>query len=68
MSEKLVRMKQVLELVPVHRSTIYAWSQAGKFPKSIQLGPATVAWRESDVLDFCNGDWKPEVDGGTGHA
>ena len=51
MPEKYLRLAEVLDLVPVSRSTIYRWVKAGIFPAPITfLGTRTVAWRRSEVL------------------
>ena len=36
-------------LVPVGKSTIWAWIKQGKFPNPIKLGPRTTAWLVADV-------------------
>jgi predicted DNA-binding transcriptional regulator AlpA len=45
----LLRLSQVLALVPVSRSTWWAGCKTGRFPKSVKLGPRTTAWRASDI-------------------
>jgi len=51
MSQKgFLRLNQVLELVPVGKSTWWAGIKAGRFPKQIKLGPRTSAWRREDIL------------------
>jgi len=47
----LIRLPAVLELVPVSRSTWWAWCAAGKAPQPIRLG-RTTCWRYSDILAF----------------
>lgn len=41
---------EVLELVGVARSTLRAWEKSGAFPRRRQVGPARIAWLESDVM------------------
>jgi len=48
----LLRLPQVLAVVPVGRSTLWGWVRAGKFPKPVKLGPMTSAWRASDVAEW----------------
>ena len=36
-------------LVPVGKSTIWAWIKQGKFPNPIKLGPRTTVWQVADV-------------------
>lgn len=45
----LLRLPQVLQLVPVGRSTWLAGVKAGRFPSAVKLGPRTVAWRGEDI-------------------
>jgi len=40
---------QVLEIVPVGRSTLYIMMKAGEFPKPKQLGERSVAWSKTEV-------------------
>ena len=37
-------LAQVLDLVPVGRSTLYAWIASGIFPPPDKLGPRRVGW------------------------
>jgi len=46
----LLRLPQVLRLVPVGRSTWGAGVRSGRFPRPVKLGPMTTAWKASDVL------------------
>jgi predicted DNA-binding transcriptional regulator AlpA len=44
-----LRLPQVLELVPVSKSTWWAGCKTGRFPKPVKLGPRTSAWRTEDI-------------------
>jgi len=44
-----LRLPQVLELVPVSKSTWWAGCKTGRFPKPVKLGPRTTAWRAEDI-------------------
>jgi predicted DNA-binding transcriptional regulator AlpA len=46
----LLRLPQVLRLIPVAPSTWWAGVKDGRFPQSVKLGPRTTCWRASDVL------------------
>ena len=50
-SRRMIRLKEVLTLVPLSRSTIYARMESGTFPRSHDLGGGVVAWYEADVFD-----------------
>jgi predicted DNA-binding transcriptional regulator AlpA len=60
----LLRLPQVLALVPVSRSTWWAGCKSGRFPKPVKLGPRTTAWRASDIaalLERISGKKKEEI-------
>ncbi|MDM8545168.1 helix-turn-helix transcriptional regulator [Candidatus Venteria ishoeyi] len=46
---ELLRLKQVLEIVPASRATIWRWTRDGKFPKPIKLSERCTAWKKSDI-------------------
>lgn len=48
--QSLLRLPQVLELIPISASSWWNGVRSGKFPRAIKLGPRTTAWRASDVL------------------
>lgn len=50
--DALLRLSDVLRLIPVSRSTLYQWVKDGVFPKPIKLGSRVSAWRCGDVTDF----------------
>ncbi len=49
---RLIRLKELLELVPLSRSTVYDRMAAGTFPRSLNLGGGVVAWRLSDIEEW----------------
>lgn len=48
-SNALLRLPQVLALIPVSRSAWWAGCKNGRYPKPVKLGPRTTAWRASDI-------------------
>lgn len=48
--ERFVRFGAVAEMIGLSRSTIWRMEQEGKFPKRVQLGSKSVAWRLSDLI------------------
>jgi predicted DNA-binding transcriptional regulator AlpA len=48
-AEKLLRLPQVLEIIPVSRSAWYAGVSAGMYPAPLKIGLRAVAWRSSDI-------------------
>jgi prophage regulatory protein len=52
-SEKPRRMlneKQVLEIVPVGRTTLYRMEKAGRFPRSTYISPNRRVWFEDEIV------------------
>lgn len=47
--KRLIRLPEVISTTGLSRSTIYALSKAGKFPKGIPTGPRTTCW-DSDAV------------------
>lgn len=48
-SARILRLADVIELTGLSKSTIYAYMEKGKFPKTRQLGERAVGWRELDI-------------------
>ena len=44
-----LRLPQVLQIIPVGKSTWWAGIKSGRFPKGVKLGPRTTAWRVEDI-------------------
>jgi prophage regulatory protein len=44
-----LRLPQILEFIPVGKSTWWAGVKSGRFPKGVKLGPRTTAWRCEDI-------------------
>ena len=51
-SKRLLRINQVLALVPVGRSSWWEGCRTGRYPKPIKLGPRTTVWRAEDIAVF----------------
>jgi predicted DNA-binding transcriptional regulator AlpA len=50
--DRLLRIKQVLEIIPVSRGTWWTGVRVGRFPKPVKLGEGCTCWRESDILEL----------------
>lgn len=48
MSDELIRLPELLRLVPVTRGTIWRWHRSGKFPRPVRIGGRT-AWVRAEV-------------------
>jgi predicted DNA-binding transcriptional regulator AlpA len=44
-----VRLKLILEYLPIGKSTWWDGVKKGRFPKPVKLGPRTTAWRAEDI-------------------
>ncbi|MEB6080415.1 AlpA family transcriptional regulator [Serratia marcescens] len=51
-SHQLLRLKQVEEKTGLKRSQIYLYMKGGTFPQSLKIGPASVAWLESEIDEW----------------
>lgn len=45
----LLRMSQVLNLIPISRSAWWAGCKNGRYTKPVKIGPRTTAWRAEDI-------------------
>ena len=52
MGDRLLRRRQVEEITGMTRSSIYRLMHSGDFPPSVQVGPAAVRWKESDITGW----------------
>lgn len=46
---RILRLKDVLHLTGLGRSSIYKFMKAGDFPQSLPLGSRRVGWLEADI-------------------
>jgi prophage regulatory protein len=54
-ASKLIRRKELLNLIGVSCATQWRLEKAGLFPVRVQLGKSSVAWRLSEVEEWING-------------
>jgi prophage regulatory protein len=45
----LIRMAQLVKVLPISKNTIWRLSKLGKFPKPVKLTENTTAWKCQDV-------------------
>ncbi|MEG3149253.1 AlpA family phage regulatory protein [Sphingomonas sp. ZT3P38] len=50
--DRILRLKTVLDLTGLSRSTMYRKMQNGSFPRNIQLSARCTGWRESAVCEW----------------
>lgn len=49
---RLIRLKEVLHLTGLARSSVYRLVSAKDFPAPVSLGDRAVAWIESEIQDW----------------
>jgi len=52
--DRLLRLKEVLQYIPVGRSTWWSGVKSGRYPAPIKLGPRTTTWTLSSILQLMN--------------
>ena len=48
-AKRFYRLKDVIRVTSLSRSTIYRYMDEGLFPKQIEIAPKIVVWIESDI-------------------
>ena len=49
MSERVLKVKDVLDRTSLSRRSLYRRMAEGDFPSSVKLSPHRVGWRESEI-------------------
>ena len=52
MSSKILRPKELTELLNIGMSTLYDWMKRPDFPDKIQLGPNAVGYFEHEINEW----------------
>lgn len=47
-----LRINQVLQLIPVGKSTFWNWVKTGKAPPPVKLSERVTAWKAEDIHNF----------------
>ncbi len=65
---RMLNEKQVLEIVPVGRTTLYRMEKAGRFPRSTYISPNRRCWFMDEVIAWQNAvdEFNPDRRRGTG--
>ena len=50
--QRLIRLDEVLELLPISKSTWWDGIRTGKYPTPVKLGDRITCWRLEDVLEL----------------
>ena len=51
-ADRLLREREVCEMVAVSRSTLWRWVRTNSFPAPIRIGPSAVRWQLSAVQEW----------------
>ena len=51
---RMLSERQILEIVPVGRTTLYRMEKAGRFPKSTYISPNRRIWYEDEIVAWQN--------------
>ncbi|MGX8883195.1 helix-turn-helix transcriptional regulator [Methylovorus sp. SPW-M1] len=49
-----LRIRQVLEFIPISQAAWWLGVADGKYPKGIKLAPRTTVWRAEDIRNLIN--------------
>lgn len=58
----IVRLYVILAWFAVSKSTWWAWSAAGRVPKSVRIGDRAVGWRVGELRPLLAGTPNPPMD------
>ena len=50
--EKYLRINEVVEMLSVGKSTVWAWVKESKFTKPIKLSEYVTVWKLSDIEEW----------------
>ena len=50
--EKYLRINEVVEMLSVGKSTVWAWVKESKFPKPIKLSEYVTVWKLSEIEEW----------------
>lgn len=53
----LLRVKQILQLIPISRSSWWAGVKNGRYPKPFKLSARTTVWRVKDIVAIINNEY-----------
>lgn len=54
-TDKLIRRREVLELIGLSHSTQWRLERAGQFPARVKLGTGSVGWHRIEVEEWVKG-------------
>lgn len=54
-ADHLLRLHDVLQRIPISRTSLYDGVKLGLYPAPVRIGKRTVAWRASDIDGLIKG-------------
>ena len=59
--DPIIRTNQLVEMLGIHKTTLYRWIKAGDFPAAFRMNKNSIGWRKSTIdewVEACeaNGD------------
>ena len=51
-AKRFLRLRDVMEITGLSRSSIYSYIQQGRFPHSVAVGSRAVRWSSSSIYDW----------------
>lgn len=61
-----LRLAQVLTIIPVSKSTWFEGVRAGRYPKSVKIGPRASGWKAEEIAALVEHLGNPESLNGKG--
>jgi predicted DNA-binding transcriptional regulator AlpA len=51
-STGFLRLPQVLEFIPISKSTLWLMVRENRFPRPVKLGPRTTVWKAEELREY----------------
>jgi prophage regulatory protein len=64
-TDRILRLKAVIDMTGLARTTLYRRMQEGTFPKNVQISTRCVGWRESAIREWSQNPMSYSEQGGT---
>lgn len=63
-TDRILRLKAVIDITGLTRTTLYRRMQEGTFPTNVQISPRCVGWRESAIREWSQNPMSYSASGG----
>ena len=51
-ADRLIRLREVLQRIPISKSTWWEGVRSGRYPQPVKLGSRVTCWRLADILEI----------------